>query len=185
MAERLEIKGGGTLFVGQEGPRAWLLAERPADGRGLYKVWLTGARGGRFLLGTLAPEGNSLRLKRNLPVGELERVSCWPVAGAECVLSFPFSEGERWYREAHPERLLRDPELRRQVRGGMLCRRERDGFRLAAPFRGDGPMPLEGLFCLAQVKQLEGRPHLVWSFDREGRPRLLHKEEKSGDNNLQ
>ena len=28
MAERLEIKGGGTLFVGQEGPRAWLLAER-------------------------------------------------------------------------------------------------------------------------------------------------------------
>ena len=182
MAERLEIKGGGTLFVGQEGLRAWLLAERPADGRGLYKVWLTGARGGRFLLGTLAPEGNSLRLKRNLPVGELERVSCWPVAGAEAPLAFPFSGGERWYCEAHPERLLRDPVLRSQIRGPMLCRKEQGGFRLAAPFRTDGPVALETLFCLARLERLEGRAHLVWSFDREGRPTVPHKTGPFGQN---
>lgn len=172
MAERLEIKGGGTLFVGQDGPRVNLLAERPADGRGLYKIWLTGRGEGRFLLGTPAPEGGCLRLKRNLPVSELERGSCWPIAGAECVLSFQFSGVGRWEREGHPERLLRDPELRRQVRGAMLCRREPDGFGLAVPFRSDAPVPLASLFCLAQVKQEEGRPHLVWRFDRNGCPKL-------------
>ena len=64
-----------------------------------------------------------------------------------------------------------DPLLRGQIKGPMLCRKGRDGFRLAAPFRTDSPLPLEALFCLARVEQLEGRPHLVWTFDREGRPR--------------
>jgi hypothetical protein len=54
----------------------------------------------------------------------------------------------------------------------MLCRREQDGFRLAAPFSTDGPVALESLFCLARVERLEGRRHLVWQFDRAGRPQI-------------
>ena len=173
MENRLDMRGGGSLTVRQDGPRVHLEAARPADDRGLYKVWLTGRGGGRFLLGTLAPEGTQLRLRRTLAVGELERAGCWPPAGAEAPLAFPFSASERWYCEQHPERLTADPLLRGQIKGPMLCRKGRDGCRLAAPFRTDGPVPLDALFCLARVEQLEGRPHLVWTFDREGRPRTV------------
>ena len=32
--------------------------------------------------------------------------------------------------------------------------------------------PLAALFCLARVERWDGRPHLVWSFDQEGRPKM-------------
>ena len=121
-----------------------------------------------------------LRLKRTLTQNELERAGCWPLAGAEAVLAFPFAAAQRWYRDNHPEQLLADPVLRGQVRGPMLCRREKEGFQLALPFRVDAPVAIESLFCLAQVERLEGRPHLVWSFDREGRPVIPHKESSFG-----
>lgn len=172
MEHRLDMRGGGTLTLRQEGPRVRLEAARPEDGRGLYKVWVTGRGGGRLLLGTLAPEGKELRLRRTLSVGELERAGCWPMSGAEAPLAFPFSASERWYCEQHPERLTADPLVREQLKGPLLCRKGRDGFRLAAPFRTDAPVLLDALFCLARVEQLEGRPHLVWVFDREGRPKI-------------
>lgn len=184
MERRMDMRGGGTLALRQEGPRVYLDARRPSDGRGLYKVWLLGQRGGRLLLGTLTPEGRELRLKRTISVSELERAGCWPVAGAEAPLAFAFSNGstggERWYCEQSPQRLTADPILRRQLKNPMLCRKERDGFLLAAPFRTDGPVALESLFCLARLEKVDGRPHLVWSFDREGRPKILNKEEKTG-----
>ena len=181
MEQRMEMKGGGTLTLRQEGARIHLEACRPEVGRGLYKVWLRGQGGGRVLLGTLAPEGGRLRLSRTLSQGELERSGCWPPSGAEAPLAFPFSAAERWYWESHTERLTADPILRGQLKGPMLCRKGQEGFRLAVPFRSDAPVALEALFCLARVEQLEGRPHLVWSFDREGKPKLpVHKEERSG-----
>lgn len=183
MAEQMAMEGGGTLALRQDGPRVRLEAEREADGRGLYKVWLRGRQGGRLLLGTLTPEGDRLRLCRTLSRGELERSGCWPVAGAEAPLAFPFQSAERWRCEGDPGRLLADPILKRQVRGSMLCRRGREGFRLAAPFRTDCPVALESLFCLARVERLEGRPHLVWSFDQKGAPVVPHKEENSGQTN--
>ena len=176
MDQRMDMRGGGTLTLGREGNRVRMEALRPGDDRGLYKVWLLGPGGGRLLLGTLTPEGTMLRLKRTLSQNELERAGCWPLAGAEAVLAFPFAAAQRWYRENHPERLLEDPVLRGQLRGPMLCRKEGEGFRLAVPFRADTPMALESLFCLAQLERLEGRPYLVWSFDRAGRPVIPHKD---------
>ena len=176
MEERMNMRGGGTLVLRQEGPRVRMEAERPSDGLGLYKVWLHGDRGGKLLLGTLAPERGSLRLVRTLSVGELERAGCWPQFWAEAPLAFSFAaQSGRWYCEQHPERLVSDPVLQSQIRGSMLCRREVAGFSLAAPFRTDRPAPLSALFCLAQVERWEGRPHFVWSFDQAGRPRVLEK----------
>lgn len=166
------MRGGGSLTLRQDGTRVTLDAERPSDGRGLYKVWLHGEQGGKLLLGTLAPENGALRLRRTLSVGALERAGCWPRFRAEASLAFSFSpQGGRWYCEQHPERLLADPVLRNQVRGSMLCQKEESGFSLAAPFRTDQAVPLTALFCLARVERWDGRPHLVWRFDREGRPR--------------
>ena len=64
----------------------------------------------------------------------------------------------------------------------MPSRPEREGFSLAVPLRTDAPVTLNALICLAKVERLEGRPHLVWSFDREGRPKALHNERGSGQN---
>ena len=172
--DQMEIRGGGTLTVRREGPRVLVRARRPRDERGLYKVWLHGERGGRFLLGTLAPEGDALTLSRTLSLGELERAGCWPQLRGECVLAFPF-EGRRgaggWTCEEHPEALPADPVLRSAIRGPMLCRRGAEGFSLAAPFRPGCPFPLVPLFCLARVERGNGGPRLVWDFDRAGRPK--------------
>ncbi|WP_160667689.1 hypothetical protein [Colidextribacter sp. OB.20] len=172
MEERMSMRGGGWLSVCQEGPRVHMEAERPADGKGLYKVWLRGDQGGRLLLGTMAPEDGLLRLRRTLSVSALERAGCWPQFRAEAPLAFPFTpqHTEKWYCEQHPERLLTDPVLRGQVPGPMLCLREGEGFSLSAPLRADRPFPMPALFCLARPERREGRLYLVWRFGRRGRP---------------
>lgn len=170
MDQRLAMDGGGVLWVCPEGNRIRLTAERPLDGRGLYKVWLRGQQGGRMLLGTLAPENGKLRLRRTLGAMELDRAGCWPIEGAESLLAFSFQENGGWYCEKCPERFIKDPELRDQVQGPMLCRREKDSFHLAAPFRTDGPLPLNTLFCLGYLEKLQGRTHVIWNFTADGSP---------------
>ena len=170
MAQVLELEGGGTLALRQEGGRVRLEARRPQDGRGLYTVRLLGPRGDGLLLGTLAPEGEELTLRRTLPLGELERAGCWPPSGARAELAFSFAGPRCWYCEGRPGRLVADPILRQALGAPMLCSREGEGFSLAAPFRTDAPVPLSPLFCLARVERVEGRPHLVWTFDGAGRP---------------
>ena len=182
MEQILNMQGGGTLTLHREGNQIHMEARRPEDGQGLYKVWLTNRAGGRLLLGTLAPEGEGLALRRTLSVSELERAGCWPLEGVQAPLAFPFSAAERWYCEQRPQDLVCDAVLKEQIKGPMLCRREREGFSLAVPLRTDAPVTLNALICLAKVERLEGRPHLVWSFDREGRPKALHNERGSGQN---
>ena len=174
------MQGGGTLSLRQDGPRLHLDAVRPEDGRGLYKVWLTGQGGERVLLGTMAPEGGRLRLSRTLSVSRLQQQGCWPVEGAEAALAFPFAATQRWYCEHNPQSLIQDPLLREQMKGAMLCRKKGDGFCLAAPFSPDRPVALTALFCLAQVESLEGRPHFIWNFDAKGSPKLPYKMEGKG-----
>lgn len=178
----LEMRGGGVLTVEQDGPRVRLAAERPDDGKGLYKVWLRGERGGRLLLGTLAPENGALRLSRTLSLDELERAGCWSAFWAETVLAFSFSKRDSgaWYCEREPARLLADPLLKRQVHGSMLCRRDGADFCLAEPFRTDRPVALEGIICLARLERWPDRPHLVWEFDGKGRPKIPYSGGKSG-----
>jgi hypothetical protein len=166
--ERLNMEGGGTLTLDQNGPKVRFEAERAEDNAGLYKVWLRGSHGGKCVLGTLAPEGNCLRLCRTLSVGELERSGCWPVEQAEAALAFSFSGC--WYCEQHPEQWLSDTALREHLRGPMLCRKENNLVCLASPFRTDRPIVLPELFCLAHLEQVEGQTCLVWTFDHQGRP---------------
>ena len=175
--DRIPMRGGGTLTLRQEGPRIQMEAERPADGRGLYKAWLHGDQGGKLLLGTLAPEGGRLILRRTLSVGALERAGCWPQCWAESPLAFAFAAqgGGRWYCEQHPERMVRDPLLQARLRGAMLCRREEGAFSLSAPFRTDQPVRLPALFCFSGVERRDGQLHLVWEFDSQGNPKVPHK----------
>lgn len=170
MDQHLNLTGGGELTLIQEGPRVRLDASRDEDGQGLYKVWIRGAGGGRYLAGTLVPEGGRLTLRRTLSVAELQRTGAWPVIGADAVLAFPFSRPNGWYCESAPGRLISDPLLQTQLSGSLLCCRNADGFRLAVPLRPECPLPLTSLFCLARPEPLNGQLHLIWSFDSHGRP---------------
>lgn len=178
MEHRLEMAGGGTLTLNREGAYVRLAARRVPDGKGLYKVWLLGRQGKRMLAGTLAPEEGELRLRRRLSVGQLEQAGCWPVEGAEAVLAFSFQQKEAWYCEARPGQLVEDGLLRQLLRRPMLCRKTGDGFQLAAPFSTRRPVELSTLLCLARVVRVEGNPHLVWSFDRGGRPMPCRTQER-------
>lgn len=187
MEERFPMGGGGVLTLRQEGPRVHMEAERPTDGRGLYKVWLHGDQGGKLLLGTLVPENGVLRLRRTLSVSALERSGCWPRFRAEAPLAFSFAtpSGEKWYCEQHPERMVSDPVLKAQISGAMLCRKGEAGFTLSAPFAVDRPVRLPSLFCLAGVECREGRLYMIWHFNEKGEPELPHKQEGLGQTNCQ
>lgn len=176
MEERWPLAGGGTLRVWEEGPWVRLEAERPDDGKGLYKVWCRGP-GGEYLLGTLAPGAGGLRLERRVSRGTLREAGAWPVTGGRAAMVYPFApagEEGAWRREDHPEGLCSDPVVRACLRGARgLLSRERGGVRqLAAPFSTCKPILLNTLFCLARVEERQGARYLVWRFDREGRPLL-------------
>lgn len=180
----IQLRGGGQLTLWEEGQLVQLVqlqASRPDDGRGLYKVWIRGM-GGRLLLGTLVPEGECLRLRRRVSRIQLERSGCWPVTGGESVLAFSFDHAQ-WCKEAHPERLVRDVVLCRVLNGQtLLLRRREGGFCLAAPFDQSRPFPLNPLFCLSEIRRVEGGLHAVFYFDREGVPIAPHNENDSGEN---
>ena len=177
----MQLRGGGRLTVWEDGQLVQLQAFRPDDGRGLYKVWVRGTNG-RLLLGTLAPEGDGLRLRRRLARTQLERSGCWPITGGETVLSFSF-ERAQWSREAHPERLVKDVVLCRALNGQTVLLRRREGeLCLAAPFDPARPFPLTPLFCFAEIRRVEGKAQAVFSFDRDGNPMMPHNGRDGGEN---
>lgn len=177
MGELWPLVGGGTLQAREEGAWVYLEAVRPDDGRGLYKVWCTG-KTGEFLLGTLVPQGGSLRLERRVTKGTLQAAGAWPLTGGKTVMVYSFTgqdvPKEAWHHETRPEDFCSDPVVRTCLQGSHgLLGREKNGVRqLAAPFSTCKPILLNTLFCLAQVKEWQGQRYLVWSFDREGRPIL-------------
>ena len=87
MEERFPMGRGGWLRVREDGALAFVRAELPDDGRGIYKAWLDG-RGGSALAGTLLPEGGMLRLRRTLHLDMLRRAGAWPPTGARAELAF-------------------------------------------------------------------------------------------------
>lgn len=175
MEQQFTMDGGvGRLAVREEGLRAVLTAERPDDGRGLYKAYLTGP-GGRVMLGTMVPEGGRLQVRRTLSLDELRRKGAWPPRGGGAELSFSFAgadppPGWGWTDPAGLP--FREAELLRSAvrQGRVLCRREAGGFTLAYPFSCREPFPFVELFCFAQAVLLGGRRHVLFHFDGEGWP---------------
>ncbi len=177
MERRFSLAGGtGWLTVAETGDRVVCAAQLPADGRGLYKCWLSGSEG-KALVGTFVPEGGVLKLNRTLPVAQLKSCGAWPPTEAEAVMAFSFTEKkpsipEGWRCEPNPARLMGEPLLA-QAAGerSALCRREEGGFSLAYPFDSEKPFPLTPLFCFARLERLEGRDYLVFPFRPGGCPR--------------
>lgn len=194
-------EGRGALHLREEGPRVALEATLRDDRRGLYKAYLCGA-GGKYLLGTLAPENGLLRLRRTISTDELRRKGVWPPTGAGVELAFPVgkpsqpvhgnpaaSHQERaqagWTREQRPDRLMGDDLLARAAQRlqGTLVRREAGGFTLAVPWEEDRGFPLCPIFCFAELKKFNGALYAFFSFDGQGLPTFRHKEAGTGQTN--
>lgn len=172
MSTVMEISGGGRLRLWEEGGRVCFRCECELLRDGLYKVWLRGD-GGEMLLGTLTPDGGNLQLCRAVSREELRRHGCWPVRAVRCAMAYPFQQrrqGDGWYWEDDPGRLV-DEETR--VLGQwrrMLCRKVGNMLELACPVKNSDPLPLSHLFCMAHPIQIQGELCLVWRFDGDGRP---------------
>lgn len=192
MEQRYSLKmSGGSLQTWEEGARAVFDCNLSDDGRGLYKAYIKGM-GGRFLLGTLMPEGGQLRLRRTVSLDELKKKQLWPPMGAEAELAFPFGQGMQraapqlpsgWRREGDPARLMGDHLLAQAAGrvGGALFLGEEEGFALALPWDHGAEFPLAALFCFAHVERLGERWYAVFHFNRCGCPVFPNKGSGTGN----
>lgn len=179
----------GVVTVCREGEQALCRAVRPDGKGGLWKAWLLGERG-KVLLGTLIPEGGILRLRRTIPVEQLERQGAWPPTGAELVLAgsaAPQSHPPGWQWTDCPSQLMGEPSLRKAMRcvERALLRRDEEGFLLALPFSPGEVFPAPTLFCLGRIEELGGRRYVLFRFSRRGCPQLLHNFEALGKTTLE
>ncbi len=187
MEQRFTLEGGGVLTVREEGLRAVVAAQRPNDGRGLYRAYLQGA-GGQVLLGTMAPEGAVLKVRRTFSLDELRRQGAWPPRSGRAELSFSFTDSkapEGWHRADPAGLRFREAELFRAAvqLGRALYRREGEGFALAYPFSCREPFPFPQLFCLAEPAELDGQRYLLFHFDTSGWPVLPEPFRQGGGEN--
>lgn len=171
--------GKGSLRLREEGLRVQLWAKLPDDGRGLYKVWLTGGDGGELLLGTLLPEGGILQLRRQMSVDQLTRAGVWPPSGGRAALVFPAGGHvpQGWQLADDLPALFSDVVLRAQAKGqrGALFRKRDGGTTVALPFVWGGAVPLEAAFCLLRPAELEGETYLLLELDASGHPTFFRE----------
>ncbi len=182
MATQRRMAGGGTLTIEELGGRIHFHATRPQDGRGLYKVWIFGSVG-RMLLGTMTPQGDSLQLSRTLSRTSLLSAGCYPVAGGEVVMAFPFQQKNEknpipqgWEITENIAVLFQDKLLKQGIYPKNFLKKQEDfGFLLAIKFDITAEFPVIPLFCLCGLEKLEGIDYLVWKFDELGRPIFWNK----------
>lgn len=173
--ERVKLYSGGEaageVTLRPEAVRTEVQASMEDPGDGLYRAVLVGERG-ELLLGVMEPAGRRLTICRRLYSRDVAGLGRLLRGEARC--SFRFQERSVWQETASPAQLFRDPSLQSRLRPVKLAwwRREEDRLVLALPLEPGRPFPLEMLFCLAQTRRVEGRPCVVYSFDREERPLL-------------
>ena len=127
-----------------------------ADGRSVklvYMVFMTMAAGRRLYSRDLTA------------LGPLER--------GEARRSFAFA-APCWRETRCPAQLFRESFFQRRLRplGRAWWRREGELLLLALPLEPGAPFPLEALFCLGRVEQVEGTRCVVYAF-REEEPAIF------------
>ena len=175
MGKQMVISCGGTLNCWEEGEKVFFRVEFPEATGEQYKVWLVGGGGNEILLGTTGTHGNVQRLFRTMSRTQLKYSGCWPVQRVRVgrVADRQKSRMGEWYCEEQPEKFLHE-DVKECVRlGAMLCRRYSERVELAVPFFENRPIGLNYLFCFAVLKWMDGKPYLIWRFDREGRPEFF------------
>lgn len=159
----------GEAVLRQEGGQTQVRASMPDPGDGLYRAALAG-EGGKVLLGVMEPEGRELVVSRRLYTRDIAGLG--PQRRGEAWRSFAFQR-TCWQETGSPAGLFQDKFLQTRLRNVERAwwRREDGLLLLALPVAEDAPFPLEAMFCMARVEQVEGLPCAVYAF-REERPVL-------------
>lgn len=155
----------GEITLQPQGSRTEVRAAMEDPGDGLYRAALSGERG-RLLLGVLEPAGRELRLCRRLYSRDVAGLG--PLQQGEAWRSFRFRE-DGWQESRRPAQLFQGKFLQSRLRSVERAwwRREGDLLLLALPLEEGKPFPLEALFCLARLEQVEGRSCVVYTFRQE------------------
>ncbi|MEG2680127.1 MAG: hypothetical protein RR949_09290, partial [Oscillospiraceae bacterium] len=128
------------------GDRAAVEVFRERDDSGLFKAYLRGAEG-RFLLGTLAPEGNRLMIRRQIPIDRLRSCGAWPILAADTALEFTFPrrpQVPKGWRLDDKATGFTDPVLQGCAEnfGPVFTATWLGGMKIAYPYRKKRPFPL-------------------------------------------
>ena len=167
--ERVKLYCGGEqrgeVSLQPEGNRVRIRSAMTDPGDGLYRAALSGP-GGQTLLGVMEPAGGELVVCRRLYARDVSALGT-PLRG-EAWCSFRFQDAG-WRETDCPARLFRDRFLQNRLRsvGRAWWRREGDLLLLALPLEDGEPFPLEALFCLARIGQVEGRRCAIYAFKEE------------------
>ncbi|MBR3554316.1 MAG: hypothetical protein IKN89_00240 [Oscillospiraceae bacterium] len=157
----------GTLEVSRLGGYFRFRAACRAEGGELLRL---AVRSGEKTadLGVLAPEEGWWRLDKRFSPAALRGLGIGEICA--CFLRREAPAG--WAAEPAPGRLLTDGLLRRLCTGfaGALTRREGENTLLALPLTE--PFPLMPVFCLGTLRQLEGRPYLIFGIFN-GKPGMI------------
>lgn len=155
----------GEITLHPEGNRTEIRAAMDDPGDGLYRAALSGEQG-RLLLGVLEPAGRELRLCRRLYSRDVAGLG--PLRRGEAWCSFRFQETV-WRESSQPAQLFQGKFLQSRLRGVERAwwRREGELLLLALPLEEGKPFPLEALFCLGRLEQVEGRSCVVYTFRQE------------------
>lgn len=180
--ERMELycggRAAGEIILTCAGSRVEVRAAMAAPGDGLYRAALLGERG-ELPLGVMEPRSGELVLCRSFYRRDVSALG--PLLRGEARRSIPFTGPRAWRRTARPGDLFQSRWLRERLAAPATALWRREGERLcvALPYDPTRPFPLETLFCLARLEQIDGRRWVVYGFDREERPVLCEKNGKN------
>lgn len=166
----------GQAVYEEQGPRLVFTCALPG-GAGLCKLWLV-RQERRLLLGTPAPEGDGLTLRRTLSRSLLERQGVYPpqrveVTGAQASAREVRDRGQpgAWRPVNRQGPPLADPLLRQIFcQGGWQWRPWERGAELCHPWEPTAPFPAPALFCLARVSGEGHKIQVRFYLDFEGNP---------------
>lgn len=155
----------GEILFAPEGVRTEVSVSMADPGDGLYRAFLLCAQG-ELPLGVLAPEEGRLTLRRRLYSRDVAALGVPERGEARC--SFPFRD-TCWRETRCPAQLFRGRFLQSRLRpaGRAWWRREGALLLLALPLEPGRPFPLEALFCLGRLEQVEGQQCVVYAFREE------------------
>lgn len=160
----------GEITLEERGSQVVVRAAMATPGDGLlYRAALLGERG-ELPLGVMEPQGGQLVLCRRLYRRDVAALG--PLLHGEARQSFAFAGPRLWRRTTRPGALFQSQWLRERLTDCAAALWRRDGERLyvALPYDPAQPFPLETLFCLAQLERIDGKPWVVYSFDRAEQP---------------
>lgn len=162
----------GRVEYEDKGPRLSFACRLPISAE-VCKLWLVrGER--RLLLGTPAPEGEELTLRRTFSRAMLSEQGVYPPERVEVTGSWAAGGGpeqEQWQTGGAGVARLSDPLLRQMFsQGGWGWRRWERGTVFCHSWEENAPFPAVPLFCLAQVERREHKIQVRIYLDQGGNP---------------